>query len=750
MTGGAKRLAGRAVDAALTRGGYSGPGLTLARRSVRDWARVRLGPQLLRGSVAGLAVAIPRPGRAELIPIEVPLAGSGEVTVEVLASAISPGTERAQWLRLPNAQPLLPFRPGYSGAGRVIAVGDDVAGLSPGELVAVPRLPHSSVATFPAAWAASVPEGVALEQAALVYLAIISGYGVRRGDVSPGDAVCVLGGGPIGALALRLAREAGAARLIGVGRSTRHEAAAALAGAEFRLVGAGLTDVAADVVIDATGDPEAVGAAVSAVRDGGTVVLLGSPRGVSSAVPVREVQERRLRLVGAHVSALATEAKRADGDPFGALAHAFLAAVGDGRLPVADLVGESIDPREVGLMYRQLAEGTLTAAHLDWRRLPQDARQRRRPTLRGPLLPNGPSSVGPPVRAPLDVSRSPLRFAVVGCGDIGFTNARAVARAQNADLVLVQDAVPALAHAAVAAHGGQVVASLGEALDPQRVDAVLLSVPHDLHAPLIAQAADAGLHIVVEKPLASDLPSARAAVAATDRAGVTLSVCFPYRYEAAPTAARALLTQGALGAFRGAALVFHAEKPPSYWQGGFSGRATSDWRLSRERAGGGVMIMNLTHHIDLLRYLSGCEVIEVSAAARQEPGRQVEDEIAVSVRFEGGAVGTLLGSASTRGVPQSRFELWGDLGTLQLEPEARLYSERALPGLVTGRWNALPLDLVDERTEYLERFAAAVLRRQAPDVTAIDGLAVQAVVDAVYRSMDSGRPALVESVQASA
>jgi 2-desacetyl-2-hydroxyethyl bacteriochlorophyllide A dehydrogenase len=736
----AKELAARGIDAILTHQGYTGAELGIARGSVRDWARARLRRDGWRGSFAGLGVVVARPGRAELVPIEVRLAGRGEVTVEVLVSAISPGTERAQWLRLPHAQPALPFRPGYSGVGRVLAVGDDVTTLSKGDLVAIPRTPHASVATVPASWAVRVPADVEIEQAALVYLAMISGYGVRRAELAIGDSVCVLGSGPIGALAVRLARLAGAGQLSVVARSRRHEHSAAFAGADFRLIDQGLADLGAAVVIDATGDPHAIGDAFAAARDGGTVVLLGSPRGISAAVPVAALQARRLRLVGAHISALAVEAKRSGDDPFRELATTFLGGLAAGTISAADLTGEGVDPREVGLMYRRLADGTIDSAHLDWRRLSEGQRVRRRYAVHMPLLPPIAGSVPAEAPKPVAVLAQSLRFAVVGCGDIGLSNARAIARSRNADLVLVFDELPALAEAAAALHGGTVVSTLHEALDATRVDAVVLSVPHDLHEPMVSQAAAAGLHIIVEKPLAVDMISAIAAVEAAKAANVTLSVCFPYRYETAPEAARRLVNAGALGTFRGATVTFHADKPPSYWQGGFSNRAPSGWRASAKRSGGGVSIMNLTHYVDLLRYVTGCEAVEVSAVTRIGSGQEVEDEIAASVRFEGGAVGTFLGSASTRGAPSTRVEVWGEHGTLELEPDPRIYSERATSGLLTSRWNALPTDDVDVRTTFVERFVAAVLEQRAPDVTALDGLAVQAFVEAAYQSAISGRP----------
>ncbi len=750
MMGRAKALGLRGTDALLNWRGYTGRDLELARRSIRDWARARLGRSFMRGSVAGLAVVIPQVGRAELIPVEAPLPRFGQITVEILISAISPGTERAQWLRRPNAQPTLPFYPGYSGAGRVLAVGKGVTGIAEGDLVAIPRIAHASVATVPAKWALRIPEGVPTDQAALVYLAMISGYGVRRSGIVGGESVCIIGAGPIGALAARLARAAGAGDMTIVARTRRHEGLASVVGADFRLAGQGLADRAADIVIEATGDPDAIGAAIAAARDDGTIVLLGSPRGISNAVPIVELKRRRLRLVGAHISALAVEAKRGGGDPFAELGKIFLDGLRTGAIRADDLAGEAVDPREIGLMYRRLAEGSLDSAYLDWSRISRAERAQRRGFLAAPRLPRMTSSVQRQASPAVPTIPQPLRFAVVGCGDIGLSNARAISRSSNAELVIVHDSVPALAEAVANRQGGTVVPTLEQALDKNLVDAVFLSVPHDLHASMIAEAADRGLHILIEKPLAVDMPSAEAAVHAAKAAGVALSVCFPYRYEAAPAAAIELVRGGALGELRGASVTFHADKPQSYWHGGFSGRSTSDWRMSAERSGGGVMIMNMTHFIDLLRHISGSEIAEVFAVAEVRPGQEVEDQIAVTARFDGGAVGTLVGSASSRGIPQSRIEIWGEHGTVELGAKSRIYTERALSGLLTARWNELPGEEIDVRRIFVERFAAAVLEGREPDVSARDGLAVQAFVDAVYRSVASGRPEAVAPVSRSA
>jgi predicted dehydrogenase len=739
----------RALDRGLRGAGTASADLPVARAATLDWAKLRARAlRRRRGVVAGLAVTVTSPGRAELLPVERLVAGPGETTVEVLVSALSPGTERAQWLRLPNAQPRLPFTPGYSGAGLVLAAGGSAGDPPAGMLVAVCRLPHASVSTVSSAWATPIPEGVSPEAAALVYLAVIAGYGVERAGLEPGAPTCVVGAGPIGALAQRLLLLRAPGPVTVVARTRRAEATALDHGAARFCTAGEAGSVEAAVVIEATGDPEGLATAVAAARSEATVVLLGSPRGPTHAATLAEVQRRGLRLVGAHVSALAVEARTADEDPFQRLASSYLDALAAGRIDVADLVGAATDPREIGHLYRALGAGALPAAHLDWRLLPRDERVQMRTLVSAPKLPPRRPRVRPSTPAVSTRSSGRLRFAVIGCGDIGLANARAVAASDGAELAFCHDSSSALAEAVSRRVGGEVAPTLEQALDPARVDAVFLSVPHDLHAPLAVQAAEAGLHVVVEKPLANDLAAAREAVEAARGAGVALSVCFPYRYEPAVVAARELVLAGALGTMRGASVLFHADKPDAYWLGGFSGRARSDWRGSLERAGGGVLIMNLTHYVDLLRHVTGLEPARVYATSRARAGSEVEETITATIEFTGGAIGSLLASAATRGAPGNRFEAWGESGAVRFEPEPALYTERALDGVAPGRWSALPEDpAVDSRRLFVDRFCAAVLESRPPDVTAEDGLAVQAFVDAAYRSAaGDGGPVEIEEV----
>jgi predicted dehydrogenase len=622
----------------------------------------------------------------------------------------------------------------------------------------VRNVPHMSVVTAPATSVHAVPVGIPIEAAAMVQLGVICGQGVRRAAVEPGQPVCVIGAGLIGALAQRLATAAGAGLVTMVARSRVKEAIGQMEGNRFLVADADQEEIealAAPVVIEATGDPEALGLAVEAAGQGGRVILLGSPRGVTSDVPLATIRAKRLLVIGAHVDTLRHESRLTSIDMYEREAQAFLGLLAADEVSVTDLVETVIDPREAAAFYRRLVRARdIVGASFDWTRLaPEErigkGRLWRVPDLSGrgmdfrrrPLPPKGRRRVSLVDRADAFAGESGrLRIGLFGCGDIGVQNAAAIRASPNVELVVCYDPVGSLAEDVGETYGAEVAPTSDALLANDGVDAVLLAVPHHLHRPLGAEAAAAGKHVVVEKPLADNLESAAELVRTAERAGVMLSVCFPQRYQPEVVVARRLIEAGALGEFAGVLLNFFMDKPPSYWVGGFSGRAYSDWRSSRELAGGGVLIMNLSHYVDLVRHLTGLEADVVTARTQKvEATAEVEDAVSVTVSYGNGALGSLFGTAAMRGSgPTTELRLWGSDGQIAVEPDPLVYTLRALDGLRTNRWQTFGrLPAVNMRAIYFSRLATAIDRGEPPDITANDGLAVQALIEAAYRSSDS-------------
>lgn len=747
------------ASAVFGRLGYSEQRARDAKREAWWWLNTRARVARGRRIFAGHAVVWTHPGRCELLPVETSGPGPDEVTIEIAASIVSTGTERATYAGAGTARVQYPSRPGYSAAGVVVAAGR-TSGLAVGDRVAA-AAGHASIVTVSAASVFPVPAGVALADAAFVQLGVIARQGVNVAEIQPGQSVCVIGSGVVGALALRLCVAAGAGEVTAVARTRRGEPVARAGGAgTFLAVGEGarLEDVRANVVIDATGDPAALAGAVAAAAEGGRVVLLGSPRGVTRDAPIAALRARRLTIVGAHVSTLA-RGKEPSRLAFRREACRFLDQLSDGSVVVEDLVDLDLDPRDAPAFYRALPrEARLTAARFDWTRLADAERRQRRSPLRLPdLAARGVAYRDKPLTArrgvvaglvhdPLDGAAGMLRVALLGCGDIGEQNAGAISRAPNVRLVACFDPLSSLAEDLALRFDVDAVGSVEEVLARDDVDAVFLAVPHDLHAPLAIQAAAAGRHVIVEKPPAQSLDAAVELAFAVRRAGVSMTVCFPHRYDAGVLAARRLISEGALGELEGTLTTFLSDKPPSYWHGGFSGRAASDWRASRARAGGGVLIMNLSHYVDLGLHLAGTDVEAVSAfVASADPRAEVEDSVTVSIRYANGAVGSLFGGSAVPGTWEGRgsteLRLWGSDGHVSIEGTRGVFSLRGTSGFRAGRWHTLAgLPSVPLRTAFVSRFATALALGVRADVDIDDALAVQAFVEAAYRSAEAGVP----------
>jgi len=761
MATGLKGILNDQASVQLGRLGYSDARVRAAKREGWWWfesrARaLRRGKGLLRAS----AIVWTEPGRAECLPIEVPRAGRGEVSVEISTSVISAGTERAQYLRLPNALIGYPHRPGYSASGVVVDVGVGVGGVSVGDEVAVVGAAHASLVTVPSRAIFPVPFGASLHEAAIVQLGVICGQGVRRAEIGPGVEVCVVGAGMIGLLAQRLALAGGSGAATIIARSRSKETFARSGDTQrFLTIEDDLEEIgglSSPIVIEATGDPDVLPLVVAAAGVGARIVLLGSPRGATRHFPMSQIRAKRLELVGAHVETLRYE-ELVGLDTNRDEATRFLGLLAEHRVSVEDLMGPRIDPREADVFYRRLVRDRgLLSAHFDWTALPAKQRGGTANFLRPPALRAQGVEIGRPVRLRRNVDENPfagaagmLRIGLVGCGDIAVHNARGIAVAPNARLLACYDPAAELAEDLARAHGADASPTLEHLLDRSDVDAVFIAVPHHLHEPLAVEAALAGKHVIVEKPLAHTLKSAIDLAAVVERAGVTLSVCFPHRYESSVQHARSLVAQGALGEFSGTLVNFFSEKPPSYWLGGFSGRAMSSWRGTREQSGGGVLIMNLSHLLDVIRYVTGAEVEQCAASMRVADGAaDVEDTISLSLRYANGAVGTLMASSALRGHRGGKTELhmWGSDGYIVVEPELRVFTSRVAEDTVrTTQWQSFGRSTgVDIRATYVSRLASALERGDPPDVSVADALAVQAIIEAAYQSGDAGetvRPA---------
>ncbi|MES9509794.1 Gfo/Idh/MocA family oxidoreductase [Streptomyces sp. NPDC000609] len=650
------------------------------------------------------AVVLTGPGQCEFVDRDEPPGGPGLVAVDLSVSVVSPGTERAILLDLPNAGARFPEHPGYQGAG-IVRSG---SALPAGTRVAVRRARHAEVAVVPERFVRPLPDRVRPVDAAVWQLALTALHGLETGGQRPGEPVTVVGGGLLGIITRRLAAARGASRVRAVAASTAKAWTLRAEPVSVRHEPGGPADDGTPLVLDVTDSGPGLAVAIAAAAPGGRVVLLGSPRTERADVPLQLLHDRALELRGAHVGSLGD----ADEDR---LSDEFFALLEQGRFTVRDVLSDYPAHKAPQVYHRLATDRTFISAALRW-----DA---PRPATGRPAT-----------------SARPLRFGLVGCGDIGIEDAKALAAADEAELVACFDPVADLAEETTARFGGSRSTDVPALLARNDVDAVIVATPHDTHEQLFAAALAAGKHVLLEKPVAQDLPTARriAELAASTRELLT-GVLFPTRTDPRFEQARAAIEAGEIGEPLGVTATYFTDKPPGYFQGGLSGRAPSSWRLDRDRAGGGFLIMNLIHQIDTVRALLGREVDRVyaeTAPSAVADAEGIEDAVGLVLRF-GPIVATLTGSASVVGGTGMRTSVWGEKGEVALTPDFRLVRRAPLGPLAP---DDCPVPTaIDLRTTAFTRFARAVRDGTPVDVTVADGLRTQAVVAAGYEAARLGR-----------
>jgi 2-desacetyl-2-hydroxyethyl bacteriochlorophyllide A dehydrogenase len=322
-------------------------------------------------------VVLLEPRKVAIREVELPPPAANQVLVQTAVSAVSAGTELAvytgthQWLKDPSLPEWkFPFRPGYSAAGTIVAVGSDVAGWKAGDRVSYPGN-HASAELLALGhergrlW--RLPAALDMEKAAV---ACIARYGLGaaiRAGLTLGRASAVLGLGVIGQFALRSLIAAGAWPVVGIDAVAMRRRAAHAAGADHVLDPAAgdlreqlagvLGRRGAEVVADATGVPDAIPLAMSLACDGGQVVVVGSPRGRAREVNFYDDLHRRyLEVTGAHGNMLFEPAhtRLAGAWDIDKAQNWLLAALASGRLGMAELVTHRIAAEDLGSAYEGL------------------------------------------------------------------------------------------------------------------------------------------------------------------------------------------------------------------------------------------------------------------------------------------------------------------------------------------------------------------------------------------------------------
>ncbi|NLA77138.1 MAG: Gfo/Idh/MocA family oxidoreductase [Clostridiales bacterium] len=225
-----------------------------------------------------------------------------------------------------------------------------------------------------------------------------------------------------------------------------------------------------------------------------------------------------------------------------------------------------------------------------------------------------------------------LKSAIAGCGNIHSCHAEGIEKCENASLYAVCDIIKERADASAKRFGCKAFYSFDELIADGGFDVLHICTPHYLHAQMALEAMAHGKHVLTEKPIAISIEDAEGMIAASKKHGVSLAVNFQNRYNESSRYIKKLLSSGALGKVKGARAFVVWDRDESYYN-------SAEWRGTWSMEGGGVLINQALHTVDLMQWLIGESVAGVKGSIstkRLSEFIEVEDTADALITFESG------------------------------------------------------------------------------------------------------------------
>ncbi len=318
--------------------------------------------------------------------------------------------------------------------------------------------------------------------------------------------------------------------------------------------------------------------------------------------------------------------------------------------------------------------------------------------------------------------KTPLRVGLIGAGGIGATYAEVLGRLTNARLAAVCDLVPdtgiPIAQVAKAAY-------TDDYRNVTDVDAVLVATPPSTHPEITLHFLRAGVPVLCEKPLAIDVISARGMVEEAQRTGTMLTMASKFRYVPDITTAREIIQSGAVGD-----IILYENTFASHVD------MSRRWNSVAAISGGGVLIDNGTHSLDIARYLLGPIDQVLAVEGKRVQSVEVEDTARIFFTTVHGVTGTIDLSWSVSKERDSFIEIYGSDGTVRVgwnESACRMSSSDEWVQFGNG------YDKMEAMTAQVSNFVGALEGTEPLLIQAEDGIASVAVVEAAYASLNSPR-----------
>jgi predicted dehydrogenase len=341
-----------------------------------------------------------------------------------------------------------------------------------------------------------------------------------------------------------------------------------------------------------------------------------------------------------------------------------------------------------------------------------------------------------------------IGFGIIGCGNIGPVHAEAISNARGARLVAVSDVSESLAQSLAAKYKVDAYADYRALLDRKDVDAVCLCVPSGMRADIGSVCAQAGKHILAEKPIEVSTARADRLIAAAAKANVKLSCVFQSRFAEGASLIRKAIEQGRFGRLVLGDAYIKWFRSHDYYKSGA-------WRGTRKLDGGGALMNQGIHQIDLLLWFMGpVKWVRAETRLSAHEGLEVEDLACAQMEFANGALGVIEASTATWPGHPARVEVHGsDGGAILEDSELKFWrfqketkadervraSIKSDSDLGSGAGDPLSHLKSEGHRRQIVDFVKAIQEDRAPFVDGNEGRRSIQLIEAIYASSRAGK-----------
>jgi len=343
---------------------------------------------------------------------------------------------------------------------------------------------------------------------------------------------------------------------------------------------------------------------------------------------------------------------------------------------------------------------------------------------------------------------SKVGLGIIGCGVIAPIHAEAISGIAGAKLVAVSDVIEKNARSLADKYGADVYTDYHEMLKRDDIHAVSLCVPSGMRLEIAEACAAAGKHILAEKPLEVNADRIGKLIAAVDKAGVRLGCIFQYRFAEGPLHIRKALDEGRFGRPVLGDAYIKWYRSQEYYDSG-------KWRGTRKLDGGGCLMNQGIHQVDLLLWYFGpVKSVIAQTALVGHTGIEVEDLACAMIQFESGAMGVIEGSTAIWPGHAARVEVHGTEGSAVLEdgelvfwkfkderPEDAGIRAGIEKGATLGSGASDPIKGLksEGHRRQITDFIESISEGRPPKIDGREGRRSVELIEAIYRSAETGK-----------